>query len=104
MGGYTLLSRAYQIAPASLVAPFDYAYLPMATVMAFVLWDEVPGINTIIGMVLIMLSVLYLGYRELKQARRATKPAPTAEAIFAPGNPNAALGLHMSPSQEDTFR
>lgn len=94
MGGYTLLSRAYQIAPASLVAPFDYTYLPMAAIMAFLLWDEVPGINTMVGMVLIILSGLYLGYRELNHSRRATEPAPTAEATFAPGNPNAALGLY----------
>ena len=94
MGGYTLLSRAYQIAPASLVAPFDYVYLPMATVMAFILWQEVPGLNTMIGMILIIVSGLYLGYRELRHSRRVIEPAPTAEATFAPGNPNAALGLH----------
>ncbi len=36
MVGFMLLSRAYQIAHASLIAPFDYTYLPFATAMAFV--------------------------------------------------------------------
>ena len=89
MVGYLLLSRAYQIAPPSLVAPFDYAYLPMATAMAWVLWAEVPGQNTLMGMVLIVFSGLYLGYRELRQAQRVETPPPTAEAVFAPGAPPA---------------
>ena len=89
MAGYLLLSRAYQIAPASLVAPFDYSYLPMATVMAWILWAEVPGQNTWLGMVLIVSSGLYLGYRELLQARRADVPVSTAETVFTPGSPGA---------------
>lgn len=91
--GYTLLSRAYQIANASLVAPFDYTYLPMATVMAWVLWGEVPSAGILTGMALIIASGLYLGYRELRQARAEGVPAPTAEAVFAPGNPQAAMSL-----------
>ena len=79
------MSRAYQIAPASLVAPFDYTYLPVAALVAWLLWSEVPGQNTLIGMVLIVGSGLYLGYRELRQVRRAAEPPPTAETVFAPG-------------------
>ncbi len=91
MAGYLLLSRAYQIAPASLVAPFDYSYLPMATIMAWILWAEVPGQNTWLGMVLIVSSGLYLGYRELLQARRADVPVSTAETVFTPGSPGAHI-------------
>ena len=89
MAGYLLMSRAYQIAPASLVAPFDYTYLPVAALVAWLLWSEVPGQNTLIGMVLIVGSGLYLGYRELRQVRRAAEPPPTAETVFAPGIPVA---------------
>ena len=70
LGGYVLLSRAYQIAPASLVAPFDYCYLPMATIMAWLMWDEAPSLATLTGMALIIASGLYLGARELRQARQ----------------------------------
>lgn len=87
MGGYLFLSRAYQVANASLVAPFDYSYLPFATVLAYILWDEVPGFNTVIGMTLIVVSGLYIGYRELRAYRHSDTPAPVAETVFLPGSP-----------------
>ena len=68
-------------------------YLPLATIMAWVIWDEVPSTATLTGMALIIASGLYLGYRELRAARRPDQPPPTAEAVFAPGNPNAQLSL-----------
>lgn len=88
MCGYMLLSRAYQVANASLVAPFDYTYLPFAGILAYVLWHEVPAPTTLIGMGLIIMSGVYLGYRELRAARHDEDAiAITAEASFAPGNP-----------------
>lgn len=93
MVGFMLLSRAYQVASASLVAPFDYTYLPMVALMAYLVWDETPGTTTFVGMGMIVASGLYLGHRELKAARRREEPAPTAEASFTPGNPVAPLTL-----------
>ncbi len=93
MLGYMLLSRAYQVASPSLVAPFDYTYLPMVSLMAYLVWDETPGGTTLIGMAMIVVSGLYLGHRELRAARRHVEPAPTAEATFTPGNPVAPLSL-----------
>ncbi|EDM69687.1 hypothetical protein RAZWK3B_12342 [Roseobacter sp. AzwK-3b] len=87
MGGYLLLSRAYQVANASLVAPFDYTYLPIATLVAFLVWDEVPGLNTLFGMALIACGGLYLGYRELRGSRDTDQPAAVAETLFIPGSP-----------------
>ena len=91
MIGYMLISRAYQIADASVVAPFDYTYLPFAAAMAYVIWDEVPGWNTMTGMILIVGSGLYLGYREIRQNRRVLEPTPTAEVAFNPGAPIGAI-------------
>lgn len=87
MAAYMLISRAYQVANASLVAPFDYTYLPFATLLAYLLWDEIPGLNTLTGMALIIASGLYLGWRELRAARNSDETPVTAEAIFAPGSP-----------------
>ncbi len=91
MVGFMLLSRAYQIAHASLIAPFDYTYLPFATAMAFAVWGEVPAWNTMLGMLLIIASGVYLGYREVIAARRVVEPPPTADAVFVPGTPTGAL-------------
>ena len=37
---YTLVSRAYQIASASVIAPFDYSYLPLAASLGYLLWGR----------------------------------------------------------------
>ena len=87
MAGYLLISRAYQVANASFVAPFDYTYLPLAVVLAYVLWGEVPPAATLIGMGLIIASGLYLGYRELRATRHSDDQPIVAETAFAPGNP-----------------
>ncbi|MEM6668287.1 MAG: DMT family transporter [Pseudomonadota bacterium] len=100
MIGYILISRAYQIADAGIVAPFDYTYLPLAALMAYALWDETPEWTTIAGMVLIIGSGLYLGYRELMQTRRVLEPTPTAEIVFTPGAPIGAIA-HTSDASDD---
>lgn len=84
MMGYILLSRAYQIANASLVAPFDYSYLPIAALLGYVLWDEVPPATTFWGMGLIVGSGLYLGYRELRATRHGEDAALVGESVFPP--------------------
>jgi drug/metabolite transporter (DMT)-like permease len=85
MVGWTLLSRAYQIADVGAVAPFEYAYLPMATMLGYFAFDEVPTWNTLAGMAMIIVSGIYIAFREFVNARHSIKP--TTEASFAPGNP-----------------
>ena len=87
MFGYILISRAYQIADASAIAPFEYTYLPLATILGYVVWNEIPTWNTLFGMGLIIVSGVYIGYRELISSQREETPAPTAEDSFVPGNP-----------------
>ena len=89
MAGYLFISRAYQVANASFIAPFDYTYLPLAVILAYVLWNEVPPAATLIGMCLIISSGLYLGYRELRATRRSDEQPVVAETVFAPGSPLA---------------
>lgn len=85
MLGFLFISRAYQLASASLVAPFDYTYLPIAAVLGYAIWDEAPGAGTLTGMALIVASGLYLGLRELRAARRRDIAPATAETAFVPG-------------------
>ena len=85
MVAWTLLSRAYQIADVGAVAPFEYTYLPMAAVLGYVVFDEVPAWNTLIGMAFIIVSGIYICYREIVNSRHSIMPI--AEASFAPGNP-----------------
>lgn len=87
MAGYILLSRAYQVGDASAIAPFEYVYLPIAAALGYFAWGEVPVWNTLVGMALIIVSGIYIGRREMADARRARTPAPTAETPFVPGHP-----------------
>lgn len=87
MAGYILLSRAYQVGDASAIAPFEYIYVPIAAALGYFAWGEVPVWNTLVGMALIIVSGIYIGRRELADARRAKTPAPTAEMPFVPGHP-----------------
>lgn len=87
MVAYILLSRAYQVGDASAIAPFEYIYLPIAAALGFFAWGEVPTWNTLAGMAFIIASGIYIGRREMADARRARTPAPTAETPFVPGHP-----------------
>lgn len=62
--GFYCLSKAYCTAEASAIAPFEYTYIIWAVVFGYLLWDEVPGVTTIIGIIILVLSSLYIWYRE----------------------------------------
>ena len=62
--GHYLMIKAYEIAPASLLAPFDYTTLIWATILGFVIFGDLPDTWTVVGAVIIMSSGLYLIRRE----------------------------------------
>jgi len=64
----------------------------MAALLGYVVFDEVPAWNTLIGMALIIVSGIYIAYREIVNARRSI--LPTVEASFAPGNPGVVPDGH----------
>ncbi len=45
---------AYQKAPSSLVASFDLSYLPFAVLWGFLFFDELPGPEILLGIILIV--------------------------------------------------
>jgi drug/metabolite transporter (DMT)-like permease len=59
-----LMIKAYAIAPASLLAPFDYTTLIWATILGFVVFGDLPDTWTVVGAIIIMSSGLYLIRRE----------------------------------------
>jgi drug/metabolite transporter (DMT)-like permease len=62
------LIKAFQAAPASVVAPFSYSSLIWATTFGFVIWGDVPQASTLLGAALIIGSGLYIFLREKKLA------------------------------------
>jgi len=68
--GFYFLSQAYRLAPAASVAPFEYVGLPLAALWGYLFWSEVPMATTVLGVVLIVGSGLYVLHRESVRGRR----------------------------------
>lgn len=66
-GGMYFLARAYSVAQASDVAPFEYVALPINIMWGFVLWHEVPTWLTLAGASLTLGSGLYILYRQRQE-------------------------------------
>ena len=65
-----LLFQAYRLAESSLVAPFEYLALPLATLSGFLFWSEVPDGRSIAGIALIAAAGLVVGARERRRLQR----------------------------------
>lgn len=67
------MSRACALGEASVIAPIDYVQLPIAALIGFLVFSELPGLWSILGTAIIVFSTLYIAHREavLARARRA---------------------------------
>ena len=72
LGGsaYVLVLRAYAVAPAAVIAPFDYLHILWAIVLGFVVWGDAPGRNVALGAAVVIASGLYIVHRETTLGRR----------------------------------
>ncbi len=72
LGGsaYLLVIRAYAEAPGSIIAPFDYLHILWASVLGFLLWGDVPGLNVALGAAIVIGSGLYILHRETTLGRK----------------------------------
>ena len=68
-GGMYFVARAYSLAPASVVAPFEYTPLLFNVMWGIILWHEIPALTTLAGACLTLSSGLYILYRERKITR-----------------------------------
>jgi drug/metabolite transporter (DMT)-like permease len=62
--GHLFATRAYSIAPAPIIAPFSYSQLLWMALIGYVVFNDVPSLNTGIGAGIVVASGLYLLYRE----------------------------------------
>ena len=58
--GVTLLSQAFRMAPAAVVAPFDYTALIWASVLGWLIWGTIPDLWMYAGAAIIVISGIYL--------------------------------------------
>lgn len=75
-----LLTSSYRYAPTSVIAPFEYSSIVMALAVGYLLFDEVPTSQVVLGAGLIVAAGLFIIWREQKlglersKARRAVTP------------------------------
>jgi len=69
--GSFLLTQAYRLAEANVVAPFEYVSILVATLFGWAIFGEVPGLYTVAGIVLIIAAGLFVMYSK----RESGEPA-----------------------------
>ncbi|UIJ70844.1 DMT family transporter [Aurantimonas sp. HBX-1] len=67
--GMTLMTQAFRLAPAVVVAPLDYTALVCATVIGWLFWNELPDAPVFVGAAVIVASGVFTIWRENRVGR-----------------------------------
>ena len=70
--GFYCLAQGYRVAPASIVAPFEFISMPLAILWGIFLWSEYPSVSTLIGIAMIIGCGIYMLQRETTKKRPMT--------------------------------
>ncbi|MGI9435656.1 MAG: DMT family transporter, partial [Geminicoccaceae bacterium] len=65
--GMSLITQGYRYAPAAVIAPFDYSSLLWASLLGWIIWQDIPGPNVWLGSAILIASGLYILYRETRR-------------------------------------
>jgi drug/metabolite transporter (DMT)-like permease len=72
--GHFLVTKAYDYAEASLLAPLAYTEILMSILAGWIFFSDLPDRWTILGVAILVLCALYISWRE----RTLANPAPTS--------------------------
>jgi len=70
MVGYLCINRGLQMAPASVITPFNYASIVWATILGYLVFAEIPTPAMVTGAAIIVAAGLYIVFREKVRAGR----------------------------------
>ena len=71
--GHYLLIRGLEIAPASRLSPFLYTQIIWATLFGLIFFGQFPDLITIVGAAVVIVSGLYIWWRETITADESGK-------------------------------
>lgn len=74
MAGHFIVLRAFQLAPASLLAPFQYVEIVSAVILGLIFFGDFPTPSKWLGIFIIVASGLYVFAREHRLGKRVKKP------------------------------
>jgi drug/metabolite transporter (DMT)-like permease len=84
--GHYFLIRAFELAPASMLAPFNYTSILWSILLGYVLFGDFPDGWSIAGVVVVISSGLYIMHRERRLAERKNckgESAPEGPGVVA---------------------
>ena len=73
---FILLFTAYRIASPAVVSPFEYSILLWAPLIGWIYFEEIPSLNTVIGILIIVSSGIYIFIREKAQDQSIVTEKP----------------------------
>jgi len=73
---FILLFTAYRVASPAVVSPFEYSILLWSLLIGWIYFDEIPRLNTVIGILIIVSSGIYIFMREKAQDQSITIEKP----------------------------
>ena len=73
---FLLLFTAYRIASPAVVSPFEYSILLWAPLIGWIYFEEIPSLNTVIGILIIVSSGIYIFIREKAQDQSIVTEKP----------------------------
>jgi len=63
-----LMAQSYKHAEATILVTLRYLAIPLAVILGYIIWDEIPSINQLIGGIVVIISCLLITYREFKKS------------------------------------
>ena len=85
--GHLAVTRAYAMAEATAVLPYDYLRLPITAAAGYLIFSELLDQWTVIGAAVIAISSIYIARREAKVARSLRVAGRSAIGDGAPKHP-----------------
>jgi len=73
---FILIFSAYRIASPAVISPFEYSILIWSSLSGWFFFNEIPNINTVIGMILIVSGGIYIFIREKAQDQSIVTEKP----------------------------
>ena len=62
-----LMAQSYKYAEATILVTLRYLAIPIATIFGYLIWNEIPTSNQIMGGLIVICSCLLITYREVKK-------------------------------------
>lgn len=91
-----MMIGAYKRTEAAVIAPMQYSQMVWAVIYGWLIFDEWPGINTAIGVILIIASGIYIVFRESRGGSSRTTPVlETRSRPGTPGIPRISQALRL---------